>query len=206
MDNSEWQSEVDRLHTEAAKDNQHWQEQKDEDKRLGNDPDALIRMGKIYLSVNRQEGRLLYMLARSKRAKSIVEFGASYGISTLYLGAAAADNQASMVTSELHPDKCAATRNSLQRSGLSNIVSLLEGDGRKTLTTLDNGIDFVFLDGWKSHYLTVLDILRPKLEPGALVVADNIDHSAAKEYAEFIQSDKNWFTEVINKMSVSLLL
>src|SRR5215467_9720330 len=45
-----------------------------------------------YLPISARGGELLYILARAKRPATIVEFGTSYGISTLYLAAAVADN------------------------------------------------------------------------------------------------------------------
>ena len=206
LDNETWQKEIQRLHVASADDSLHWQQQREEDQKHGNDPDALVRMGKVYLAVNASEGRWLYMLARGSGAKYIVEFGASYGISTLYLGAAARDNNGKMITSEVHPEKCQSTRKSIEDAGLSDSVNLLEGDGRETLKELASGIDFVFLDGWKSHYLTILEILKPKLSSSAMVVADNIDHEAASKYAEAMSSDPHWLTERLNKMAVSVYL
>ena len=52
------------------------------------------RMKDLPLAVSRETGALLYMLARSSRARTIVEFGTSFGISTLHLAAALRDNAA----------------------------------------------------------------------------------------------------------------
>ena len=75
-----------RLHREAQQDSGRWAR----DKTTASSD--LVRMGDIYLSVSQEEGTFLYVLARACKAKHIVEFGASYGVSTLYLGAAARDN------------------------------------------------------------------------------------------------------------------
>ena len=165
-----------RLHGEAAGDSARWSK----DKTTASDD--LVRMGELYLSITAEEGTLLYLLARSRRARRLIEFGASYGISTVYLGAAARDNQGRVTTTEVHPRKCAAVRQNLEDAGLTGVVELLEGDARETLADLEGSVDFVFLDGWKGMYLPVLNILKPKLEPGALILADNISHSAARDY------------------------
>jgi len=170
------------LHRKAAGDAARWARDKT---TRSND---LVRMGSLYLAVTENEGRLLYLLARSCHARRIVEFGASYGISTLYLAAAARDNGGCLITTEAHPKKCAAIRSTIHEAGLEDVVMLLEGDARVTLAKVRGKVDFVFLDGWKSHYLPVFNILRPKLKPGALVVADNVDHHATGDYSAVVRT------------------
>jgi len=56
-------------------------------------------------------------------------------------------------------------------------------------------VDFVLLDGWKDLYLPVLDLLRPKLRPGAVVFADNIFtfRKALAPYVAFVTDRRNGF-------------
>lgn len=174
-------------------------------KRSGRDADqdSLVRMGELYLAVSPAEGRLLYLLARGVRATSIVEFGASFGISTIYLAAAARDNGGRLITTEVHPAKCAAARETLADAGLSEVSTVLEGDARETLPGVAAGFDFAFLDGWKSMYLPVLDILIPKLRAGTLVAADNIDHEGARAYADRVRSSPSFVSHTLGKMELS---
>ena len=153
-------------------------------------------MGELYLSISEEEGTLLYLLARSRKAQHMVEFGASYGISTVYLGAAARDNHGYLTTTEAHPKKCAAVRSNLEEAGLTDVVDLLEGDARETLAELAGPVDFVFLDGWKGMYLPVLNILQPKLAAGALILADNISHSGARDYVDAVRATDSDFISV----------
>ena len=158
----------------------------------------------MYLAVSRDEGRLLYLLARGAHARYAVEFGASFGISTTYLAAAVRDNGGRLVTTEAHPDKCAAVRRTLTDAGLADVVTLLEGDARETLGRVEPGIDFVFLDGWKGMYLPVLALLTPKLVDGALIVADNIDHQGAQPYAEHLEAHTDTYvSHTLGKMEVT---
>lgn len=165
--------------------------------------EGLIRMGELYLAVSPTEGRLLYLLARGGCASRLVEFGASFGVSTIYLAAAARDNGGALVTTEVHPEKCAAVRRVLADAGLADVATVLEGDARETLRGVDGPVDFVFLDGWKSMYLPVLEILEPKLRPGTLIVADNIDHEGARDYAERVRSDAAFVSHTLGKQEVS---
>ncbi|MEM7469021.1 MAG: methyltransferase, partial [Pseudomonadota bacterium] len=102
------------LHKQAKGDEQRWQARKaaQESQPKSSEPDPLIRLGEFYIPVSEDEGHLLYMLARARNAQLIVEFGASFGISTLYLAAAARDSGGKLITTEVHPEKCAALRDS----------------------------------------------------------------------------------------------
>ena len=128
------------------------------------------------LPVSRATGRLLYMLARSVLARSIVEFGTSFGISTLHLAAALRDNGGGrLIGSEFEPTQIALARENLGTAGLSDLVEIREGDALQTLARdLPDSIDLVFLDGAKSLYSPILSLLEGRLRSGALIVADNV--------------------------------
>jgi predicted O-methyltransferase YrrM len=125
------------------------------------------------LAIKPDVGRLLYVLAMAGRAATMVEFGASLGFSTIHLAAAARDigGGARVISSEIEPDKANAARENLAEAGLQDLVDLREGDALETLRDVDP-VDLLFLDGWNNLYLSVLDLLEPKLAPGALVIAD----------------------------------
>jgi predicted O-methyltransferase YrrM len=131
------------------------------------------------LAVSRDTGKLLYMLARAARARSIVEFGTSFGISTLHLAAALRDNGGGrLIGSEFEPSKIKRAREHLVAGGLSDLVDIREGDALQTLARdLPEAIDFVLLDGAKTLYSPILSLLEPRLRSGALIVADNADDS-----------------------------
>jgi predicted O-methyltransferase YrrM len=140
------------------------------------------------LPVSRATGRLLYMLARSVRARTIVEFGTSFGISTLHLAAALRDNGGGrLIGSEFEPSKIARARANLGIAGLSDLVEIREGDALQTLARdLPDSIDFVLLDGAKSLYSPILSLVEGRSRGGALIVADNADDSP--EYLARVRS------------------
>jgi len=131
------------------------------------------------LAVSRETGRLLYMLARSTRARSIVEFGTSFGISTLHLAAALQDNGGGrLITTEFEPGKAARARENLTAGGLIDLVEIREGDALETLRKdLPETIDLLLLDGAKALYPEILSLVESRLRPGAFIVADNADYS-----------------------------
>ena len=112
------------------------------------------------------QGRFLYLVARSLGAKRIVEFGTSFGISTLYAAAAARDEGGQVIGSELEPSKQRAATAHLAEAGLASFAEVRLGDARETLRDVPGPIDLVLLDGWKELYLPMLQMLAPKLRPG----------------------------------------
>ncbi|MCP3373041.1 O-methyltransferase [Bradyrhizobium cajani] len=141
--------------------------------------DLYGRLKDAPLAVSRETGSLLYMLARSSRAKAIVEFGTSFGISTLHLAAGLRDNGGGrLITSEFESSKVARARDNLTVGGLIDLVEIREGDALKTFSAdLPDTIDLVLLDGAKALYPEILDLVEDRLRPGAIIVADNADDS-----------------------------
>ncbi|WP_439449470.1 O-methyltransferase [Stenotrophomonas sp. ATs4] len=135
----------------------------------------------LWLPVSAATGRLLYLLARSSGARSIVEFGTSFGISSIYLAAALRDNGGGrLITTEFEPEKARRAAGHLREAGLADLVELRVGDALQSLAAdLPESIDLVLLDGAKVLYPEVLDLLQARLRPGALVLADNADDSPA---------------------------
>ncbi|MES2245726.1 MAG: O-methyltransferase [Pseudomonadota bacterium] len=139
------------------------------------------RLKDVWLPVSRETGVLLYQLARSTNARHIVEFGTSFGLSTLYMAAALRDNGGGrLIGSEFEPSKVARARAHLAEGGVADLVEIREGDALQTLAVdLPESIDLLLLDGAKALYPDVLALVEARLRPGALIVADNADHSPA---------------------------
>lgn len=133
------------------------------------------RLKDAWLPVSRETGALLYMLVRSSHAHAIVEFGMSFGISTLHLAAGLRDNGGGrVITSEFEPSKIARAREHFRVARLADLIEIREGDALQTLgSALPESIDFVLLDGAKPLYPDVLRLVEQRLPRGALLVADN---------------------------------
>lgn len=154
------------------------------------------RLKDLWLPVSRETGTLLYMLARGAAARNVVEFGTSFGISTLHLAAALRDNGGGrLVTTEFEPSKVAQARVHLEAGGLADLVEIREGDALQTLARdLPAQVDLLLLDGAKALYTDVLKLLEPRLRPGSLVVADNADYSP--EYLELVRAPGSGYLSV----------
>jgi precorrin-6B methylase 2 len=148
-------------------------------------------------------------LTRGIGAKRVVEFGASFGISTLYLAAAVRANGGSrVITTEIEPSKCRAAEDNVRRAGLDDIVEVREGDAMRTLEAIDGPVDLVFLDGWKDLYLPVLDLLRPRLRPGAMVLADNVNLPETRPYLAHVRGGHGFESALLpgGRMEASFFL
>ncbi|MGJ5095502.1 O-methyltransferase [Bradyrhizobium oligotrophicum] len=148
------------------------------------------------LPVSRETGVLLYMLARSFEVRTVVEFGTSFGISTLFLAAALRDNGGGrLITTEFEPSKIARARGNLAAGGLLDLVEIREGDALRTLSTdLPETIDLVLLDGAKPLYGDILALLESRLRAGAFIMADNADDSP--DYLAYVRSPANGYLSV----------
>jgi predicted O-methyltransferase YrrM len=146
--------------------------------------------------VSRATGALLYMLARSTGARTIVEFGTSFGISTLHMAAALNDNGGGkLITSEFEPSKIVVARRNLAEGGLIDLVEFRAGDALQTLRAdLPDAIDLLLLDGAKALYPDVLAIVENRLKPGAFVIADNADYSP--DYIAYVRDPANGYLSV----------
>ncbi|MBR8364991.1 class I SAM-dependent methyltransferase [Burkholderia sp. AU19243] len=158
--------------------------------------DFYARLKDYPLAVSRETSTLLYMLARSCGARSIVEFGTSFGISTLHLAAALRDNGGGrVITSEFEASKVARARANLTAAGLADLVEIREGDALSTLAVdLPDTVDLLLLDGAKALYSEILARVEPRLRPGAFVVADNAQYSP--EYLAYVREPRNGFLSV----------
>ena len=153
----------------------------------------------LYVPVSPEGGRLLYALIRAARPATVVEFGTSFGISTIHLAAAVRDNGTGhVVSTELNAAKVTAARANLAEAGLSDWVTIAEGDARQTLASVAGPVGFVLLDGWKNLYLPVLRLLEPQLTAGALILADDTVSMADEmpDYLAYVRDPANGYLSI----------
>lgn len=153
-------------------------------------------MKDFYLPVSREQGEFLYLTARAIGATKVVEFGTSFGISTIYLAAAVRDNgSGEVIGSEIEASKVQVAKANLEAAGLAAHADVRLGDAMETLRDLPEPIDLVLLDGWKDLYIPVLELVTPRLRPGSVVLADNIFtfRKSLRPYVESMQSGERGF-------------
>ena len=189
--------------TAEASDPQVMAMARDEAERRGNElhesPDKADLLANAYLAVPPECGLFLYVLGRSQRSKLIVEFGTSFGISTIYLACAVRDNgRGRVVTTELSHEKVLAATENLREAGLLDLVEIREGDALETLRNLDGQVDLLFLDGWNQLYLSVLQVVESRLPPSSLVVADDLDlfPEDTRPYLDYVRRQNSGYISV----------
>jgi predicted O-methyltransferase YrrM len=127
-----------------------------------------------FMAVAPEVGRLLYLLVRCRRPSLTVEFGTSFGLSTIHMAAALRDNGfGRLVTTEQSDRKASRAAQHLAQAGLSDLVEIRQGDAFQTISGI-GGIDVLLLDGWKPLYLPLLRQLEPACSRGCLVIADDV--------------------------------
>jgi predicted O-methyltransferase YrrM len=119
-------------------------------------------------------GRFLFALAASQAGIEVLELGGSRGYSSIWLAAGARILGGRVVSVEREPDRCAVWRANVAEAGLEEWADLVEGDARAVVAEIEDVFDLVFLDCEKNQYEPLFSLVRPLLEPGALVVADNV--------------------------------
>ena len=126
-------------------------------------------------------------MIRAARPAAVVEFGMSYGVSTIHLAAAVRDNGTGHVyTTELSAKKIATATATFAELGLADVITVLEGDALTTLRDVPAPVGVVLMDGWKEMYLPVLDILG-QAGSWSIVVADNTSRSDAVPYLDRVR-------------------
>ena len=188
---------LDRLYREADEQTPEVCEKVAGLRRDGQMPDDWAeQLRDYYLPVSRGQGRFLYQTVRGVRARRVVEFGSSFGISSLYLAAALSDNGGGLlIGSELVEAKAAVARENIAAAGLADYAEIRSGDARVTLLDPGGSIDVVLLDGGSGMYVEIVQLLQPHLRGGAVVIADNIEGGAEDEqpYAKWIRDPIHGF-------------
>jgi predicted O-methyltransferase YrrM len=134
----------------------------------------------LLLPVGPESGQLINILAKSLKAPTLLELGTSYGYSGIWLAEAARASGGRLVTMELSEKKSAYARDMSTKAGLAGFVDFRVGDAVKMIEELPHGIDFVLVDLWKGLYLPCLEAFYPKLNPGAIIVSDNMIEPASE--------------------------
>ena len=124
--------------------------------------------------VARTTGQFLFALVAPQTDCEVLEIGGSRGYSTIWLAAGVRHLGGRVLSLEHDRAKCEAWRRNISDAGLDGSATLLEGDAYTTLPAIDDVFDIAFLDAEKEMYEDLFALARPKLEPGAIVVADNV--------------------------------
>lgn len=145
------------------------------------------------------DAMMLRILVESRNAKLGVEVGSADGYGAINMGIAFERTGGHLYTLEIDPDMVSKCRENLQKVGLEKTVTCVEGDALKTLPTLEGQFDFVFIDALKRDYFKYFKLIEPKLQRGAVVVADNVILYAddMRDFLHYMQTSPDYDTVII---------
>jgi predicted O-methyltransferase YrrM len=152
------------------------------------------------ICLDRGQGWLIYMLCRGLEARRAVEFGTSFGVSTLYLAAAMRDRGGGLVIgTEIEPEKARQARRHFAEAGVADLIDLREGDALVTLTDCGGPVDFLLVDGFPKFARPVIELMAPQLRTGAIVVCDNVGNfpRSFAGYLDFVRRPANRFVSTL---------
>lgn len=164
------------------------------------------------LAVSEEDGRFLRTMVAARNAKSVLEIGAASGYSGIWLGLGARESRGKVVAIEYDAQRAKEAKANIQKAGLTDVVTVIEGDAFKEIPKLQGTFDLVFLDAWKPDYKRFFDMVYPRLEPGGVFMAHNVVNKASEmePFLKAIQAHPGLFTSVVSPgsegMSVSVKL
>jgi predicted O-methyltransferase YrrM len=200
-----------RLREHASRQSGEMQRYYDEKRRTGagpTDPRSASDMNFVrdkFVALDPEKCELCYLLCRALGARRVVEFGTSFGVSTIYLAAAVRDTlrdfggQGTVIGTEIEPIKATAARENISEAGLADFVEIRVGDATETLQDAGGPVDFLLLDSWIPLIRPVIAVMTPQLRPGSMILCDNVELFEAEyaEYTSFIRDPSNGFRSVL---------
>ena len=164
------------------------------------------------LAVSEADGRFLRVMAASSGAKQALEIGAAFGYSAIWIGLGLRQTGGHLTTIEYDAARARKAADDIRRAGLSDVVTVVAGDGFVEVPKLTGTFDFVFLDAWKRDYKRFFDLVFPRLTPRGLFLAHNVvnKQTEMRDFLGTIQNNPALFTAIVTPsgegMSVSYKL
>lgn len=158
-----------------------------------------------YLSITEEQGLFLVDLIKKNKFKNIVEFGTSFGISTLFLAQGALETKGRIITTELIASKAEKAMENFKKAEVSNIIDVRIGDAMQTLQNHKAAIDLLFLDGWKDLYQPLFNMLESNFHTHTIIYVDNANMSESRAFLKEVGENDKYTLESIFEDKVVLI-
>lgn len=135
-----------------------------------------------YLSISKEQGEDLKRLIKKSNLRNIVEFGTSFGISTLFLAQGVMETGGRIITTELIESKAKKAIENFKKAGVNDLIEVRVGDALETLKNHNDPIDLLLLDGWKDLYLPLFQMLEPSFQANTVIYVDNADMADSQAF------------------------
>jgi predicted O-methyltransferase YrrM len=149
--------------------------------------------------VGPEKGRVLVKVIHEIRPRRVLEVGTLIGYSAIMM-AKELENDARLVTIEIHANEAQAARENIKRAEVRPTVDVVVGDAIEVIPKLRGKFDMVFIDADKTEYLEYLRLVEGKLHRGSVVVADNAGAFAdqMKDYLDYVRSSGKYRSEYVS--------
>lgn len=159
----------------------------------------------LYLSITKEQGAYLKELIIEHQFKNIIEFGTSFGISTLFIAEAILETKGHIITTELIESKAQKAIQNFKKAGISHLVEVRIGNAIETLKNHNSPIDLLLLDGWKDLYLPLFLMLEPNFHAQTVIYVDNADMEEVDAFLKIIGQNPKYQIESTNKGKVAII-
>lgn len=158
-----------------------------------------------YLSISPGQGAHLKKLIVNRNLKNVVEFGTSFGISTLFLAQGVMETGGHIITTELLESKARKARSNFKKAEVDHYIEVKVGDAMETLRSHKQRIDLLLLDGWKDLYLPLFRMLESNFHRETIIYVDNANMSDSQSFLREIANEGRYDFEYIFGDTVVLI-
>jgi predicted O-methyltransferase YrrM len=145
-----------------------------------------------YLSISKEQGEGLKQLIQENNIKNIVEFGTSFGISTLFLAQGVMETGGRIITTELLESKAQKAMENFKKAGVNDLIEVRIGDALETLKNHNEPIDLLLLDGWKDLYLPLFQMLEPNFHANTMIYVDNAEMTDSQAFLSVVAQNTRY--------------
>ncbi|NIJ45641.1 putative O-methyltransferase YrrM [Wenyingzhuangia heitensis] len=146
----------------------------------------------VFLSISSKQGTYLKQIIQDHNLKNIIEFGTSFGISTLFLAQGILKTGGKIITTELIESKAKQAVDNFKKAEVNHLIDLRVGDAMHTLKNHSEPIDLLFLDGWKDLYFPLFKLLEPNFHKKTFVYVDNADMNDTQDFLQKVRQDPKY--------------
>ena len=150
-----------------------------------------------YLSISKEQGEDLKQLIKKNKLKNIVEFGTSFGISTLFLALGVIETKGRIITTELIESKAQKAIGNFKKAGVNDLIEVRIGDALETLKNHNEPIDLLLLDGWKDLYLPLFQMLESNFHENTFIYVDNANMTETQAFLKTVSRDDKYQLQTI---------
>jgi predicted O-methyltransferase YrrM len=154
----------------------------------------LANFPRSFINTTPEDAMLLRILVEARNAQRGIEVGSANGYGALNMGIGFERTGGHLFTIDIDPRMVRECRENVRKMALEKTVTVVEGDALEVLTKMEGQFDFLFIDALKSDYLKYLELIEPRLKPGAVVVADNTIRyaGAMRDFLDYVAQSPDY--------------